>query len=104
MCRNVAVASAQPRYIILISPQIAAPALSILRKASMKRKHSGRNRSPQRPAGAGRPDSVCHDSSAEPVAAQEVLSRLSAASAKLRAAVASAITRKRAPKLLFRLL
>ena len=47
---------------------------------------------------------VCQDSSADPVAAQEVLSRLSAASGKLRAAAASAITRKRAPKLLFRLL
>ncbi len=142
----------------------------------MKRKHSGRNHSPQWSAGAGRPDStneflpedvdpaaffcgqpskrktdrkarqlcsqvadtlsyvlsgecgdevlrsllvvavdptpdaaqlavtVCQDSSADPVAAQEVLSRLSAASGKLRAAVASAITRKRAPKLLFRLL
>ena len=47
---------------------------------------------------------VCQDSSADPVTAQEVLLRLSAASGKLRAAVASAITRKRAPKLLFRLL
>ncbi len=47
---------------------------------------------------------VCQDPPSDAVPPAEVLARLAAAAGKLRAAVATAITRKRAPKLLFRVL